>query len=435
MLADVPVRTVSFTLKQIVPEDLNVVGLAAMESCFTGFTEPVDPDSDYVRHGRELAASRFGDIDASHVSDLSTARRFAGDVSLARGRYFTVCRNASGNDGGTLVRELTTYHDPLKSGLITVIDPTLPEHADLVPKEAVQLGQLLLRFPPVGDRPHPFSAQYADTGNPMYVALPMRIVQEEIDGVIDLRRPDVADWFAVRLSRLEVVDGHRTFPFKQPLDSFGDLLPALLCQSIGGGRGAVQVAGLWLRRLGVNGLIFPSARSDCRVDVRDGEIVNATGFNFVDYRNAGEPVISAAVDLSVGWPGAVQTWPDDYTEGAEPIVYDTVQICHEPAGSWRVEGLQMRREAPYCFLEAVWLMEQLFGEDDPDVRNVIGLIYDFLQKMRRPELSRDVVNALMGLPGPRAKIFWFVDSPVLEGNPEIRASVHKVLDRAPAAAP
>jgi hypothetical protein len=402
-----------------------------MEACFTGFTEPIDPDSDYARHGRELAASRFGNIDAPHEQDLSAARRFAGDRSLRRGRYFTVCRDASGNDGGTLVRELATYHNPLKSGIITIIDPTLPEHASRVPEQAAQLGQLLLLFPPVGDRPHPFSAPYTDTGRPMYVALPMRIVQDEIDGVIDLRRPDVADWFATSLSRITIVKSSRAFPFKPPLDAFADLLPALLCQSIGGGRGAVQVAGLWLRRLGVNGLIFPSARSDCRVDVRDGEVVNATGFNFVDYRNAGEPEVFAAIDFSVSWPEAVQTWPDDYVEDDEPIVYDTVEIRHEPSGSWRVEGLQMRREAPYCFLEAVWLMEQLFGEDDPDVRSVIGLIYDFTQKIWRPDLSRDVVNALMGLPGPRAKVLGFADSPVLDGNPQIRASVHQVLDRAP----
>lgn len=431
-MTEVPVSTVSLFLKQIVPGDLDAVGLAAMDACFTGFTEPVDPDGDYARRGRELAASRFGSIGASHISDLSAPRRFAGDPSLGRGRYFAVCRDARGNDGGTLVRELTTYYNPLKSGLITIIDPTLPEHTRLVPKQAARLGQLLLLFPPVGGRPHPFSVRYTGTAGPMYVALPMRIVHQKIDGVIDLRQPGVADWFAAALSRVTVVESIKAFPFKPPLDSFSDLLPALLCQSIGGGRGAVQVAGLWLRKLGVSGLIFPSARSDCRVDVRGGEVVKATGFNFVDYRNASEPALNAAIDFSVGWPQAVQTWPDDYIENDKPIVYHTVKIRHQPGGSWRVDGLQTRREAPYRFLEAVWLMEQLSGKDDPDVRNVAGLLYDFLQHTWRTELPRAVVDALMGLSGPRAKILRFVDNPEADVDPRIRASVHRVLDRAPA---
>ena len=434
MTAEIPVHTVSLVLKQIVPEDLNDVGAAAMHACFSGFTEPIDPDGDYARRGRELAASRFGNLGVSHESDLSPARRFAGDRSLGRGRYFTVCHDATGDDGGTLVRELTAYHNPLKSGLITVIDPTLPDQIDRVPEPARQLEhQLLLLFPPVGDRPHPFAARYTDTGRPMYVALPMRIARHEIDGVIDLRRPDVANWFAAALSRLEVVQSHRAFPFKPPLDSFADLLPSLLCQSIGGGRGPVQVAGLWLRRLGVKGLIFPSSRSDCRVDLRGGEVVTATGFNFVDYRGAAEPEVTAAIDFSVGWPETVQTWRDDYADDDEVVVYDTVEIRHEPAGAWRVDGLQMRRDAPYQFLGAVWLMTQLFGEEDPDVRNAIGLIHGFLQTMWRPELSRDLVNALMGLAGPRAKILGFVDSPALDREPDVRASVHKLLDRTPAA--
>jgi hypothetical protein len=218
------------------------------------------------------------------------------------------------------------------------------------------------------------------------------------------------------------------------LQSFGDLLPALLCQSIGGGRGAAQIAGLWLRKLGVNGLIFPSARSDSRVLLRDGEFVEWSGFNFVDYRNAQPPKHFAAIDRSVGWPTKVQTWPDDWTENAAPLVYATVTVAYEnqgaSKGSWTVQSIEMRRAAPYCFLELAWLFEQLFGPDEPHSRNVLGLAYDFLQKTWRPDLSRDFVNALMGVPVARERILRFVAGPFLDQHPDIRESVQIVLRRA-----
>lgn len=463
--------TCRLILKQITPEDLVDDGLAAMSACFTGFTEP--PNEDYVRQGNELAAKRFGNLDVARDADPTTARRFAGDPSLDRGRYFTLCKDSNGNDEGTLVRELLAYHNPQKSGLVTVIDPTVPEHHDKVPLalRGYPLRSLLLLYPPIGGRPHPFTTRFTTEAKPLYVTLPMRVSEAEIDRVIDLRRPDTANWFAASLSQLNWSDflpdpkvfeqtedrsgwihisGYNpsgydpskfqqptdfiAFPFKPPLNSFGHLLPALLCQSIGGGRGAAQIAGLWLRKLGVNGLIFPSARSDSRVLVQDGEVVEWSGFNLVDYRNAQPPKHLAAIDLSVGWPAKVQTWPDDWTENAMPLVYETVTVAYENQGankgSWMVQGIEMRRAAPYCFVELAWLLEQLFGPDDPHSRNVLGLAYDSFQKTWRPDLSRDFVNALMGVPAPREHILRFVTEPFLDQHPDIRESVQIVLQRA-----
>jgi len=444
MIINTALSTVRLVLKQITPDDLAEEGKAAMDACFTGFTEPLSSDDDYVRQGQELAARRFGTAGVPIESDLSTARRFAGDRSLSRGRYFTLCEDSSGNDGGTLVRELGAYHNPQKSGLVTIIDPTLPEHQDRVPLalRGQPLRELLLLFPPVGGASHPFAKRFTSEARPLYMTLPIRVFETEIDGVIDLRQPAVANWFAAALSSLNwsafQPDLGGTpcpaFPFKQPLESFGDLLPALLCQSIGGGRGAAQIAGLWLRKLGVNGLIFPSARSDSQVLVRDGEVVKWSGFNFVDYRKSPPPETFAAIDFSVDWPKKIQTWPDDYTENAQPIVYDTVAVDYKnqgaDKGSWIVQGLEMRRSAPYCFLELAWLLEQLFAPDDLHVKNILGLTYDFLQKMWRPDLSRDFVNALMGMSAPRERILSFIAGPALDPHPEIRESVRIILRQA-----
>jgi hypothetical protein len=50
--------------------------------------------------------------------------------------------------------------------------------------------------------------------------------------------------------------------------------------------------------------------------------------------------------------------------------------------------------------------------------------------MWRPDLSRDFVNALMGVPAPRERILHFVAGPVLNQHPNIRESIQIVLQRA-----
>jgi hypothetical protein len=236
-------------LKQLNTEDLGEHGLAAMNHCFTGFTGPIDPESEYAREGREIFTKRFGN-QIPMEADLSLARRYAGDRSLERGQYFAVCKNQSGNDGGTLCRELGAYHNPLKAGLITIIDPTVLEHAGHVPLQlrGQEIHDLLLLFPPVGGKPHPFAARFSADAQPLYLSLPLRLIETEID----LRDPAVADWFAASVTRLDwstlvpKLEGHPTpaFPFKPHLDRFIDLLPALLCQSLVGGQGVVQTSGV-----------------------------------------------------------------------------------------------------------------------------------------------------------------------------------------------
>lgn len=361
--------TCKLVLKQISLDDLADDGRAAMAASFSGFTGA--PSEDHVRRGAALWDKRFGRLGVARDADTSVPRRFAGDLTLGRGRYFTLCKTADGNDEGVLVRELSTYHNPLEAGLVTIIDPTLPEHRGSIPLalRAVPLRDLLLLCPPIGDRPHPFAARFSVEAKPLYVVLPMRIVELEIDRVVDLRTPRTADWFASALSSLDWRDflpdptspnalensrqgfhvsgyrpdgydpdktptrtGFAAFPFKPTVESLGNLLPSLLCPSIGGGRGAAEIVGLWLRKLGANGVIFPSARSDSRVVVRNGELVDWSGFNFVDYRDAPAPGYLGAIDFSVGWPNKIQTWPDDWTEGEQPVVYDTVAIDFTSAG-------------------------------------------------------------------------------------------------------
>ena len=44
--------------------------------------------------------------------------------------------------------------------------------------------------------------------------------------------------------------------------------------------------GCWLRQQKVNGLVYPSARCDCRVDSQGDRVLRSSGWHFVDYRGA-----------------------------------------------------------------------------------------------------------------------------------------------------
>ena len=56
-----------------------------------------------------------------------------------------------------------------------------------------------------------------------------------------------------------------------------------------GGSPITEAVGQWLRGLGANALIYPSARMNAGVKVENGEITEFAGFNLVDYRDAPKP--------------------------------------------------------------------------------------------------------------------------------------------------
>ena len=432
-------------LKQIRIDDLCSIGRAAMDFCFDGFSKSLSPDSQYVREGKKVFAKRFGKLGVEGIPDLSLMRRYSGDHTLGRARYFSVCKDSNGNDDGTLMRELSAYRDPTKSGLITVLDPTVPSNKRLVPQVLREdtSKRLLLLFPPVGGKAHPFAARFSEEPKPLYVNLPVRVIETEIENVVDLRCPDTAEWFAKSLSQLTMSDFFPNqslepipmFPFKPALNSFGDLLPTLLTQSTGGGRGELQSAGLWLRKLGVSGVVFPSSRSDCKVSVKKGKIKSWSGFCFVDYRDSRSPEIQMNVDFSIGWPEKVQMRPDDFKETNDPIVYDTVTTHFknrgDRKGSWSVQGIEVRRTAMYHFCELTWLFDELFGRDDQDANKVLTLAYNFLVQSWRPELSRDLISAMMGKSDSNHRIIRYAASKTFHQElPGLEESVRSVLERA-----
>jgi hypothetical protein len=67
----------------------------------------------------------------------------------------------------------------------------------------------------------------------------------------------------------------------------------------------LQAIGADLRRLGVNGLIYPSARVDVAVEYGNGSVLGSKGWNLVLYRGSSPPREAVHLDLG-GW--GTQFW-------------------------------------------------------------------------------------------------------------------------------
>ena len=100
-------------------------------------------------------------------------RRYSGDVEFSRGRYYTVCRNSNGDDGGTLAAELMAY-SARKQMIVWITDPSVPGHGE----QAIQ-SQIRAHY---GDQPclcisvaelSSIENRIANVGQAVYVILPL----------------------------------------------------------------------------------------------------------------------------------------------------------------------------------------------------------------------------------------------------------------------
>jgi hypothetical protein len=208
---------------------------------------------------------------------------------------------------------------------------------------------LLLVFAPFRGKSNAFASRYVAKSIPYVVALPLTVTKTNIKRIIDLRDPRTANWAASNLSRLEYRIGDRRvkpFPNRPRIDSFSELLPTLLEQSLGGCT-ATNIFGDWLRRIGAQGLVYPSARVDARVDMQAGKMVGSEGFCFVEYSGTG-PLGLCGHDHSPEWPKYVQCTPAGPGKEHEPTLeFKDVKMIFDhdgpAAGSWRVQGLKTLR--------------------------------------------------------------------------------------------
>jgi hypothetical protein len=112
------------------------------------------------------------------------------------------------------------------------------------------------------------------------------------------------------------------------------MLPTLMAPALGG-TNVTHAIGSWMRSSGVNGLVFPSARSNTSVSMWAGaELLDWNGWNFLDYRTAKDLPATEVTTSQAGWPDFLQ-----------PGAQLTVATDDEHLGSWKVIGVQDRYDA------------------------------------------------------------------------------------------
>jgi hypothetical protein len=344
---DLPFTKFEGWLKQINPEELDVMRCEALDAAFPLFLNQEAPEADFLP--RELP----GDQPPRGVK-LNRERRFAGDPYLPRARYFTVC-DEQGRDFETLKYELLAYRYPPFSGRIQLIDCTESDAGD-------QLGQFgmkppgdrcfVLVFLPSKNSLNPFLFKAGFPQRPVGQILTLHIEHVCIQKTIDLRVPATAEWFARFFSRLvQDISGHsktqqkslRCWPFRPALRSFSEILPAVLTQEPGGNTLTSSI-GAWLRKAGAEALVFPSARNDSYLIVDSGHPTAYGGWNLVDFRRAHPVREQVFLDVDDYWPKDIRLGPGtSLLERVPPNPFRFVSLTFTErgkyAGSFQIEKM------------------------------------------------------------------------------------------------
>jgi len=366
-----PFEATSLVLKQTDLQRLDEMGRDAM-TLFSSFVAAWEQSKvrDIEDAEAMLASLSPGGTEYEVRTDLRANRRFSGDGFLSQTRYHSVCQSADGSDGGTMKRELIAYHDPLTSGVVDIYDLTegsasFARLSGSLAEDAVEpQPAFLISIPPFTASEHEWLRRAAKRWDTTRVLLPVRVKEVSFERLIDLRVPRVAAWFTRNLTRLRWLTDDDSeapaFPNKMPLDRFADLLPTLTTQTLGGGNGATRIAGSWLRSLGAEAVVFPSARSNSFVEVRNGNVIAFYGWNLVDYRGA-HPARLQSYDLTTAWIQHVSNEIDEppLTLYADVALQSTGRRGGE--GSWSWQNLEEANRAARLFASALHLYEWARG--------------------------------------------------------------------------
>ncbi|HEU4678179.1 MAG TPA: hypothetical protein VFS35_01580 [Terrimicrobiaceae bacterium] len=323
---------------------------------------------------------------------------------MPHGRYYTVCENAEGDDSGTLRRELLFYKSAqIADGHLEVYDPALVNHRETISRlgmDATVRERLVIHFIPF--------AQRSDAAVPfgLGLSIPVEILELCVDNVLDLRRPAALDWLfntipRSRIALNDAMERQPCFPHRRQLTEFGELLPSLLDQSRGGGN-FDKLVGLYLRQIGISGLVFLSARTDAYTYAVNGEPKEFHGWSFVDYRDAPEQEIVAFFELRPEWPSTLTIeGGDDHEPRAAPFAEEfQIQMTESfpsTGGTLAFRGLAQRIEA-YHMMESLEAAAR-FRFGDLDDETIISLkTFAVLQGSRNARnFSAMVLHSLLGL--------------------------------------
>lgn len=404
-----PCPTSSFKafVKQVRPSAMPAAERNFLNAAFSGFLTEALPA------GQVQALLAAYMPHTSHEDRLP--RRYDGDKTLPRGRYYTVCENEEGSDSGTLRRELLFYKSArIADAHIEVYDPASPEHREMIGllgRDATAVERIIIHFMPF--------AQPSNRISPLSftLSIPVEIQEVCVDNVLDLRRPAALDWVFHTIPSLCIVCndlGETTpcFPFRPQLNTFGEILPSLLDQSRGGGN-FDKLLGLYLRQLGVSGLVFPSARTDAYTYVVNGESKEFHGWSFVDYRDAPEQELVAFFEMRPEWPRTLTLeGGDDYEPRpaafAEEFQIHMTENFQSIGGTLVFRGLAQRMEAYHIIDSLEAAVRFRLGDLDEEAITALKMFAVSQGSCAAKDFAAMVLHSLLGLKQAQDDLQQFV---------------------------
>lgn len=395
-----PLTPLAAQTRRIEAAALSPLAKAFFTFAFPGFFDPDEAPAPFQpdpKLGADENAYRAQIHEKTKIS--KTSRRFAGDIlaaqgarpaDLPRGGYHALLA-PKGGDRGLLRNELLAYVDFAKTGGFLLLDgliehergflgldqaenalfAVLKEGSPVVAAFQAHVREALVAAPGDDAAAQLLAVLEAGPKRRIVVRMNAGFTALSVAGALDLRRPAAQAWFydAFRdLTRLgDAVDETvlRALAAERPPGAdFFSLLPTL-CSSVKGGGWPSQVFGAALRRLGVEALVFPSARCDAMVRMEHGALADWRGWNMVDYRGAPSPLDlrRAGVALMQWKDAAAPTAGDPEIGVARRVVVILDPLWNGPgvaalsvrraqdgadAGSFEIDGLDAASDAKHA---------------------------------------------------------------------------------------
>jgi hypothetical protein len=292
----IPITPFAGRLKQLSLSELPDI----FDLFFPRFRTESEVSSFFTRgRGQVVGGDVIFGADSAVFANRGRERRFAGDATLQRKRYFCL-EDAPTNHpaNNTLLNELFAYAEPRLPTPPELLDSTVD--TEQVTRLAADMGWTLeapyvLHIVRRRDDPWLFSPVLGIPPEGCVIRYPLTIVNAAIERTIDLRLPKTLQWLFETFVPMEISgkgeftdsEGKIWQPIKlDPPKNPAELVRTLISQTLGGGTAFIQGIGAWLRSNGVEALIYPSARSNSRSIICNGAVEESCGYILIDYRNS-----------------------------------------------------------------------------------------------------------------------------------------------------
>ncbi|MDH4461969.1 MAG: hypothetical protein QE277_11120, partial [Flectobacillus sp.] len=384
-----------------VSSDLSDLQLIALLFAFPGFMGKAILDKEFAD------TSAFDDVvrqqstyDKTLEYQLSKRkffrRRYSGDTHapLSRERYFGLCNNENDISIYTLLFEMNAYAIPALTGYCVAVPGEDTDSIILkfrgLPGEPNPLYQFV-------NEPEKFAAFKGVTGNPAlfvtgiiaslvpidteyHISIPCSTVDIELENAFDLRTTAAREWMLDFFRNPPTCETDEDLThgaslerlakqYEVDLKAITDWKSAIhitATKSVGG-NAMIDMFAWFVRCLGCDGLIFPSARCDYGVVCIDGNIDDFWGWNLVDYRHTPTSMrialelpspleklegINHVADITDGkYSGSLlHLGGSFYTRFANQTLYDLYALLNGP--EWRLKNFgKSLYAAGYCWFE------------------------------------------------------------------------------------